>query len=212
MTSTSVSVDHLVPTRPYGTVGVYRQRLVDRLFGVDAVGAARRAGAEAGRAVPLRLRRTRPLHRPHEGQRVARRAGEGRRGRARTGGGARRSASASRGSASPRPSWIAQKQTILRARERALAEKDNVAGGVAGQRVHAQLPQRRDAAVAGRRVRAGAALRARDHARRDQPDGEGVVSRDQPPGHRQRAREGGRDRPGRGRAGRGPQERAPARS
>jgi zinc protease len=33
LTTTSVSVDHLVPTRPYGTVGVYRQRLVDRVFG-----------------------------------------------------------------------------------------------------------------------------------------------------------------------------------
>jgi zinc protease len=32
LTTTSVEIDHLLPTRPYGTVGVYRQRLVDRLF------------------------------------------------------------------------------------------------------------------------------------------------------------------------------------
>ena len=32
LTSTSVEVDYLLPTRPYGTVGVYRQRLVDGLF------------------------------------------------------------------------------------------------------------------------------------------------------------------------------------
>jgi hypothetical protein len=31
-TTTSVEVDYFVPTRPYGTVGVYRQRLIDRLF------------------------------------------------------------------------------------------------------------------------------------------------------------------------------------
>jgi zinc protease len=33
LTTTNVEVDHLVPTRPYGTVGVYRQRMIDRLFG-----------------------------------------------------------------------------------------------------------------------------------------------------------------------------------
>jgi zinc protease len=33
LTTTSVEVDYLVPTRPYGTVGVYRQRMVDGLFG-----------------------------------------------------------------------------------------------------------------------------------------------------------------------------------
>jgi zinc protease len=33
LTTTNVEVDYLVPTRPYGTVGVYRQRLIDRLFG-----------------------------------------------------------------------------------------------------------------------------------------------------------------------------------
>src|SRR5687768_9620962 len=32
LTTTSAEIDHLLPTRPYGTVGVYRQRLVDRLF------------------------------------------------------------------------------------------------------------------------------------------------------------------------------------
>ena len=32
LTTTSVEIDHLLPTRPYGTVGVYRERLVDRLF------------------------------------------------------------------------------------------------------------------------------------------------------------------------------------
>jgi zinc protease len=32
LTTTNVEVDYLVPTRPYGTVGVYRQRLIDRLF------------------------------------------------------------------------------------------------------------------------------------------------------------------------------------
>ena len=32
LTTTNVEVDHLVPTRPYGTVGVYRERLIDRLF------------------------------------------------------------------------------------------------------------------------------------------------------------------------------------
>ena len=32
LTTTSVEIDHLLPTRPYGTVGVYRQRLVDGLF------------------------------------------------------------------------------------------------------------------------------------------------------------------------------------
>jgi zinc protease len=33
LTTTNVEVDYLVPTRPYGTVGVYRQRMIDRLFG-----------------------------------------------------------------------------------------------------------------------------------------------------------------------------------
>ena len=33
LTTTNVEIDYLVPTRPYGTVGVYRQRLIDRLFG-----------------------------------------------------------------------------------------------------------------------------------------------------------------------------------
>jgi zinc protease len=33
LTTTSVDVEHLVPTRPYGTVGVYRERMVDSLFG-----------------------------------------------------------------------------------------------------------------------------------------------------------------------------------
>jgi zinc protease len=33
LTTTSVEVDYLLPTRPYGTVGVYRERLVDGLFG-----------------------------------------------------------------------------------------------------------------------------------------------------------------------------------
>jgi zinc protease len=32
LTTTNVEVDYFVPTRPYGTVGVYRQRLIDRLF------------------------------------------------------------------------------------------------------------------------------------------------------------------------------------
>src|SRR5450759_1076451 len=32
LTTTSVQVDYLLPTRPYGTVGVYRERIVDRLF------------------------------------------------------------------------------------------------------------------------------------------------------------------------------------
>jgi zinc protease len=32
LTTTSVEVEYLLPTRPYGTVGVYRQRMVDRLF------------------------------------------------------------------------------------------------------------------------------------------------------------------------------------
>jgi zinc protease len=33
LTMTDVEVDYFVPTRPYGTVGVYRQRMIDRLFG-----------------------------------------------------------------------------------------------------------------------------------------------------------------------------------
>jgi zinc protease len=33
LTTTNIEVDYLVPTRPYGTVGVYRQRMIDRLFG-----------------------------------------------------------------------------------------------------------------------------------------------------------------------------------
>ena len=33
LTTTNVEVDYVVPTRPYGTVGVYRERLIDRLFG-----------------------------------------------------------------------------------------------------------------------------------------------------------------------------------
>jgi len=32
LTTTNVEVDYLVPTRPYGTVGVYRQRMIDGLF------------------------------------------------------------------------------------------------------------------------------------------------------------------------------------
>jgi zinc protease len=32
LTTTNVEVDYLVPTRPYGAVGVYRQRMIDRLF------------------------------------------------------------------------------------------------------------------------------------------------------------------------------------
>src|SRR5262245_22902912 len=32
LTTTNIEVDYFVQTRPYGTVGVYRQRLVDRLF------------------------------------------------------------------------------------------------------------------------------------------------------------------------------------
>src|SRR5260221_2407681 len=32
LTTTSLEVDYLLPTRPYGTVGVYRERMVDRLF------------------------------------------------------------------------------------------------------------------------------------------------------------------------------------
>jgi zinc protease len=33
LTTTAIEVNYFVPTRPYGTVGVYRERLVDRLFG-----------------------------------------------------------------------------------------------------------------------------------------------------------------------------------
>jgi zinc protease len=32
LTTTNVEVDYLVPTRPYGTVDVYRRRMIDRLF------------------------------------------------------------------------------------------------------------------------------------------------------------------------------------
>ncbi len=33
LTTTNIEVDYLVPTRPYGTVGKYRERMIDRLFG-----------------------------------------------------------------------------------------------------------------------------------------------------------------------------------
>ena len=125
LTTTNVEVDYLVPTRPYGSVGAYRQRLVDRLFAsmlsarlgevsqrADApfLGAGTGRGAIVGRtkdnvtlSATVKDGGVEPALQAmlDEVQRVARfgfTASELER----------------------------QKQNTLRARERALAEKDNV--------------------------------------------------------------------------------------
>ena len=128
LTTTNVEVDYLLPTRPYGTVGAYRQRLVDRLFAsmlsarmgelaqrADGpfLSAGTGRGAIVGRtrdnvtlAATVKDGGVEPALQAmlDEVQRVARfgfTAGELER----------------------------QKQNMLRARERALAEKDSVQAG-----------------------------------------------------------------------------------
>lgn len=125
LTTTSVQVDYLLPARPYGTVGVYRERIVDRLF----------ASMLSARLSELAQRPDAPF--------LSAFAGRGRfvgpsKDSASLGalvkdGGVERGLEAVLTEAErvARFGFTAteldrQKQTLLRARERALAEKDNV--------------------------------------------------------------------------------------
>jgi zinc protease len=128
LTTTSVEIDHLLPTRPYGAVGVYRQRLVDRLF----------SSMLSARLSELAQKADAPF--------LSAFAGRGRfigpsKDNASLGalvkeGGIERGMKAVLAEAErvARFGFTAteldrQKQSLLRARERALAEKDNVPAG-----------------------------------------------------------------------------------
>jgi zinc protease len=128
LTTTSVEIDHLLPTRPYGTVGVYRQRLVDGLFS------------------SMLSARLRELAQKPDAPFLSAFAGRGRfigptKDNASLGalvkdGGVERGMKAvlSEAERVARFGFTSteldrRKQTILRARERALAEKDNVLAG-----------------------------------------------------------------------------------
>jgi zinc protease len=125
LATTSVEVDYLLPSRPFGTVGVYRQRLIDRLFGsmlsarLSEIGQKPDApflSAYAGR-----------------GRFVGPSKDTASLGALVTDGGVERGIEAVLAEAERvlrfgfTPGELdRQKQTMLRARERALAEKDNV--------------------------------------------------------------------------------------
>ena len=125
LTTTSVSVDHLVPTRPYGTVGVYRQRLVDRLFG----------SMLSARLGELAQKPDAPYISAFAGRGplIGRTKDSASLGALVKDGGVERGLEAVLAEAQRVAQFgftatelDRQKQTILRARERALAEKDNV--------------------------------------------------------------------------------------
>ena len=128
LTNTSVEIDHLLPTRPYGTVGVYRQRLVDGLF----------SSMLSARLAELTQKPDAPF--------LSAFAGRGRfigptKDNASLGalvkeGGIERGMKAVLAEAErvarfgfTSTELDRRKQTILRSRERALAEKDNVLAG-----------------------------------------------------------------------------------
>jgi zinc protease len=125
LTTTSVSVDHLVPTRPYGTVGVYRQRLVDRLFG----------SMLSARLGELAQKPDAPFVSAFAGRGpfIGRTKDSASLGALVKDGGVERGLAAVLAEARRVAQFgftatelDRQKQTILRGRERALAEKDNV--------------------------------------------------------------------------------------
>ena len=125
LTTTSVSVEHLLPTRPYGTVGVYRQRLVDRLFG----------SMLSARLAELAQKPEAPFVSAFAGRGafIGRTKDSASLGALVKDGGVERGLAAVLDEAHrvARFGFTAseldrQRQTILRARERALAEKDNV--------------------------------------------------------------------------------------
>jgi zinc protease len=125
LTTTSVEVEYLLPTRPYGTVGVYRQRLVDGLF-ASMLSARLSEIAQQADAPFLRAfaGRGRFVGRTKDSTSLGAvvKDGEVTRGMEAV------LAEAERVSrfGFTTTELDRQKQTILRARERALAEKDNV--------------------------------------------------------------------------------------
>ena len=131
-------------------------------------------------AVPRRERRTRHCSSGRRKPRSLERSRQGRRRRTR---GSRRSSprpSASRGSASPQPELDRQKRNVLRGLERAVAEKDNQQSApLAAEYIRNFLTGRADSRHRVRE-RALSALRAGDHARRGQRDGERMGPRPEP--------------------------------
>ena len=128
LTSTSVEVDYLLPTRPYGTVGVYRQRLVDGLFG--AMLSARLAEIAQKPDAPFLSAFA------GRGRFVGRSKDTASLGALVKDGGVERGLEAVLAEAErvARFGFTAteldrRKQTMLRARERALAERENVQSG-----------------------------------------------------------------------------------
>ena len=160
-----------------------------------AVGAVRRDRAEARRAVPAGLRRPRLFLARTEGERDARRAGQGGRHRARPGGAAHRGRARARFGFTATELDRQKQQRAARATSACVAEKDNRVSGQPRRRVHPQLPR------STRRCPAADdeyALHQRflpeitlDEINRL---AQGLVPRSQPPRHRHRA---GEDRAGR---------------
>ena len=107
-----------MPARDQTTIGAYRQQIVERLFSGHALRPPRRAGAEAGRAVPRRRHQPRACScaPPKMTSLTARR--QGRRPREGPGRAVRRSRPGRRSSASPTTELDRQKQRRLRGLER----------------------------------------------------------------------------------------------